>query len=236
MRSWCITSSCGYQLDTVSTKEDMLRTSPQCADVRDLNIGDSIYALVLPFDPNPGGWRWLSFREAYSTTYHRETGLILHSSFCSFHTWAPSTSHFIPHTSHFMTSASQKDILARQDGLQPVRKKHEPASKRSQPTRKRLQLAKKRLQPPRKRLQPASKRITPTRNKLRPARKQFGQPRKTTGGGYRMHTVLPAVLHFTHCTSHLTPHTTHFTPPTPRLSPGLGGEKLRNIAFFLNLD
>ena len=37
---------------------------------------------------------------------------------------------------------------------------------------------------------------------------------KTTGGGYRMHTVPPAVLHCTNCTSHLhlTPHTSHLPP------------------------
>ena len=73
MHSWCLAISCGGQLDTLSKREDMLKACPQWADaVCDLNIGDSIYALALPSDPNSAGWRWVSFREAYSTTCLRE--------------------------------------------------------------------------------------------------------------------------------------------------------------------
>ncbi len=55
--------------------------------------------------------------------------------------------------------------------------------------------------------------------------------RDTAGGGYRMHTVPPAVLHCTNCTSqlHLTPHTSHL-PPRDYHRTEWG--KLRNIVFF----
>ena len=54
---------------------------------------------------------------------------------------------------------------------------------------------------------------------------------KTTGGGYRMHTVPPAVLHCTNCTSHLhlTPHTSHLPP---RDSPRTGWRKVEKYRIF----
>ena len=51
----------------------MLKACPHWVDaVCYLNIGDSVYALALPAVQNSAGWRWVAFREAYSTACLRE--------------------------------------------------------------------------------------------------------------------------------------------------------------------